>query len=171
MSKVEKSDHYKEIVDLLLQGESSRAVSSYLKNEYNEDISFATINTYRKNHLNIKNRVNKKLIEKKKRKEIDDAIDKVVEQKFEVEECIEEAVDKGVVVRELLQLIISYGPEYFKNNIINNSELYPPTVFKLILEAAKQEHDWIKTDESEVNITLTGGSRLVEAINKSREKQ
>ena len=33
-TKIEKSSHYKEIVDLLLQGKSSRDVSNYLKKQY-----------------------------------------------------------------------------------------------------------------------------------------
>ena len=42
-TKIEKSSHYKEIVDLLLQGKSSRDVSNYLKKQYGEDIGYTAI--------------------------------------------------------------------------------------------------------------------------------
>ena len=52
-NKVVSSPHRDEIDKLLLRGESSRNVANYLKNQYNEIISYATINNYRKVHLNV----------------------------------------------------------------------------------------------------------------------
>ena len=81
-SKVETSSHYNEIVELLVAGYSARYVSNYLDDEYNEKISHVALNNYKKNNLNVKAAVKKKIIEKekeKKQKSIDDAVDKKVE--------------------------------------------------------------------------------------------
>lgn len=67
-SKVEKSEHFNEIVDLLLSGFSGRYVSDYLLNEYDEKISHVAINKYKKNNLNVNAEVKKKLIKEEKKK-------------------------------------------------------------------------------------------------------
>lgn len=67
-NKVVSSPHRDEIDKLLLRGESSRNVANYLKNQYNEIISYATINNYRKVHLNVTKEA-KKIYNKKRLKE------------------------------------------------------------------------------------------------------
>ncbi len=54
---VEKSPHYEEIIDLLLQNKSTRDISKYLKDEYGEEIGHNAINNYRRNHLKLDERV------------------------------------------------------------------------------------------------------------------
>lgn len=66
-NKVVSSPHRDEIDKLLLDGESSRNVANYLKNQYNEIISYATINNYRKVHLNVTKEA-KKIYNKKRLK-------------------------------------------------------------------------------------------------------
>jgi len=43
---VEKSTHYKEILNMINNGLSTRNISNYLATEYNEIISHATINNH-----------------------------------------------------------------------------------------------------------------------------
>lgn len=66
-NKVMSSPHRDEIDKLLLEGESSRNVADYLENQYNEIISYGTINNYRKVHLNVTKEA-KKIYNKKRLK-------------------------------------------------------------------------------------------------------
>ena len=52
-SAVEKSEHRDEIDDLLLDGNSPRFVSTFLKDKYSESISHTAINNYKKKYLEI----------------------------------------------------------------------------------------------------------------------
>ena len=63
-SKVETSQHFNEIVDLLVAGYNGRYVSDYLQNKYNEKITHTTLNKYKKDNLNVKAAVKQKIIEK-----------------------------------------------------------------------------------------------------------
>lgn len=49
--KVERSIHRDEIEDMLHKGYSSRTISKYLQDRYNENISHVAINTHKQNHL------------------------------------------------------------------------------------------------------------------------
>lgn len=50
-SKVAQSIHYNEIMDKIREGWSSRKISRWLKDEYDEDIGHGAISSYRKNHI------------------------------------------------------------------------------------------------------------------------
>ena len=185
--KIVSSTHYNEIVDMLLDGYSPRDVSNHLKNEYSESISYRSIHNFKKENLNIKEKVNteynkrKKEKEKeekrKKEKEIKKNLEKVskeaIEEKVEtiekVEAKVKTAINKGVTIRELLNLMISDGPTVWKL-VLSDPEISSDTKMKLILEAGKQEKDWIKNDNTiEIN-NYNGLSGLANALSKSKER-
>ena len=104
-SKVEASPHYNEIVDLLVAGYSGRYVSDYLLTEYNEKISHASLNKYRKNNLNVKAAVKQKIIEKEKTKRREKsqkksakAAEKGIEQEAEKQFQAQESLDRKSTV-------------------------------------------------------------------------
>lgn len=148
-SKVEQSPHFNEIVDLLLEGWSSRKVSSYLKEQYDEDIGYNAVNTYRKNHLNVDAAVNNEM-EKEKLKL---AVEKETARKTKAQKHFEKAVQKGVSTRKLLQVIISDGPELWEQ-LLNDDTISLDVKVKLVLQASKQEQDWVKNDESNVEVNI-----------------
>jgi hypothetical protein len=61
----ENSKHRDKIDDLLLEGNSSRFISNYLKEEYGELISHAAINRYKNKHLDVNKDVGVKYQSKK----------------------------------------------------------------------------------------------------------
>ena len=113
-SAVERSEHRDEIDDLLLDGNSPRFVSSYLKNEYNESISHTAINNYKKKHLNIvkeaaidytrKKSKEAKLIQKDKnsKKKKDKAVKKVSSDLEKLDEIIEDSFKTQIDIDRLV---------------------------------------------------------------------
>ena len=175
--KIIDSTHYNEIVKLLLDGYSPKYVSNYLKNEYGESIGYRTIHNFRKSNLNIDEKVNQEFNKRKKEKEAKKDIDKKTEVAIEnrvkkleeVESDIKTAINKGVNIRELLNLMITDGPTVWKL-VLSDPEISSDTKMKLILEAGKQEKDWIKNDNTiEIN-NYNGLSGLANALSKSKER-
>ena len=80
--KVEVSPHYDEIIDLLLDGKSSREVSAYLKKEYGEVIGHNAISNYKRNHMKLEEKVEaeaNRLLAKKTAEVVDDSVKKKAE--------------------------------------------------------------------------------------------
>lgn len=166
--KIKNSIHYNEIVQLLLEGKSSRYVSDYLQNEYNESIGHAVINNFRKDELDIKNKVNKKF-QKKVEEQVKAKAENKIRNDVQVKADIETAVNKGVNTRELLQLMIESGPQIWKQ-ILTDKSIGSEEKMKLILQASRQELDWIKEDSVNVEVDLNANlSNLGEMIRKGVE--
>ena len=144
-SKVEKSPHYKEIVDLLLQGQSSRTVSDYLKNTYNEDIGYGAINSFRNKHLDIEAEV--------KTRELTRSIQKRAEIEGDVEVAKEEAIHKLSQALHVLEFFFgTYGEEAIIT-MMKDAEVKSDSKLNLLLRAIKYYLDFYKDDKPECNIT------------------
>ncbi|MBQ2654686.1 MAG: hypothetical protein IJF83_14120 [Methanobrevibacter sp.] len=188
-NKVEKSPHYNEIIDLLVAGYSGRYVSSYLEDEYNEKISHAALNRYKKNKLNIKAAVKKKIIENEKEKQEKikksqetaraNAIDREVEKEIQAQESIEIAADyRYRDVKKLDDLISEAESITVDLDISPNDEKYDPykerslkiKYKKLALDAMRLKYDLIDEDELTVNVEDENVVRLADSIEKSRQK-
>lgn len=166
--KIHDSIHYNEIVKLLLEGKSSRYISDYLKTEYEENITHATINNFKKEELDIKNKVNKKF-QKKVEEQVKAKAENKIRNDVQVEADIETAVNKGVGTRELLQLMIESGPQIWKQ-VLTDKSIGSEEKMKLILQASRQELDWIKEDSVNVEVDLDANlSNLGEMIRKGVE--
>lgn len=149
-SKVERSEHFNEIVDLLLAGESNRSVANYLENEYGESISHATIARYRKNNLNVTEAVNNEMEKKKLKAKVNEE----VEKKEKAQSAFENAVANGVGVRELLQIIISDGDMLWRD-LLRDPEVKSDVKVKLVMQAMREEREWIKEEPgTEVNVNM-----------------
>lgn len=194
-SKIETSPHFNEIVDLLLAGYSGRYVSDYLKNEYDEIISYKALNNYKKNKLNVKAAVKKKVIEKQKKKkknqkskavtnEQQEAIDKNIEKLADKEISANESFEAAVNIRydnvNKIQKIISQAGKHEID--LSNFEKIPPKdrdyyketeilikIKKLELEAIQVLDEQLDDDSFEENLT-EGILGLAESIEKSRQK-
>lgn len=179
-SKVETSPHYNEIVELLVAGHSGRYVSNYLENEYDEKISYVALNNYKKNNLNVKAAVKKKIIEKekeKKQKPIDDAVGKKVESELQAQETFEIAADYRFKDIQKLDDLISQA-EDIEIYLDIRDENYNPykeqslrlKMKKLGLDAIKLKYELIDEEELNVNVQNENIIGLAESIEKSRQK-
>lgn len=168
-SKVESSPHFKEIVDLLLSGFSGRYVSDYLDTHYDESISHVSLNNYKKNNLNVKAGVRKKLMEReneKKRKQkqqVDKVTTEIAEQEIAKQESYNNVVDLNVKnfdkIQDLVEIsdkidLLGALQDYRYSNDFD-SEKYVELIIKikkLGLDANKQIMDMFDDNEFNVNI-------------------
>ena len=164
---VEKSTHYKEILNMINNGLSTRNISNYLATEYNEIISHATIN----NHIKkIKSNVRSKYWERKN------------ERKKEFDKIVTKKVSDIETLDDLLGLI--------HNTPINFEDLEPNEELSvkdsltlkiklksLIPNIIKAKYDYIGVDNQEdrdMTIRIVGmvkdkDGNLVEATQKQED--
>lgn len=148
-TKIEKSSHYKEIVDLLLQGKSSRDVSNYLKKQYGEDIGYTAISRFRKNKLDVESEAKTRHLMKQKT----EAIQKQAEIESDVVASKEEMVVQFQNALEILQLFHPYMSKWVKE-LDEDIELSVDKKVKLGLDAIKQELNVWKDEKPEVNVAI-----------------
>lgn len=185
-SKIESSPHYNEIVDMLVAGYSGRQVSDYLSNQYNEKITHATLNKYRKDNLNVKAAVRQKIIEdeKEKRKKTiqktaEKAIQKEAEKEIQANESFEIATDYRFKDIKKLDNVISNSENIHidLDNINVEPDKYDPykeielkiKLKKLGLDAMRLKYELIDEDEMDVTLHTDYVERLCEAFDTSRE--
>ena len=156
-SKVELSPHFEEIVDLLLQGESGRNISNYLKNQYNEEIGFNSINTYRRNHIKLEDKVIREVDRR-----LNEKTQKVASKKVDQIEHIEESTNAivGATANQLEGLInvgANFGEDYIsmkKAMVDPNSKVSEKDVADMSYKANRLYFDYIKHDESNVEVNV-----------------
>ena len=158
-SKVELSPHFNEIVDLLLSGHSTRFVSNYLENEYNEKISYVALSKYKKNKLNVKAEAKKKILEKEKEKLIKKNVKKAATKEAKAELSIEAATSyltrnyERVATEDidLLQALEDYkkSPDFDEGKYLS----LKIQVQKLRLDHMKFETDLLEDNTLQVNVT------------------
>lgn len=176
-SKIETSSHYNEIVDLLVAGYSGRYVSDYLENQYNEKISYVSLNKYKKEKLNVKAAVKQKIIEKEKEK----ATAKQAEKEINARESFEVATDYRFKDIQKLDTLISQADDIqldLDNINIWDEQKYDPykeqnlkiKMKELGLKALKLKYELIDEEELNVNIQDDRIIGLAESIEKSRQK-
>lgn len=171
-SKVETSSHYNEIVELLVAGYSGRYVSDYLEKEYGEKITHATLNKYKKDKLNVKAAVRKKILEKEKEKQIN--------KEVQGQETFEVAADYRFKDIQKLDVLIQQAESI---NLDLDAEPYDPEKYDpykeqnlklklkdLGLKALKLKYELIDEDELNVNIQDDRVIGLAESIERSRQK-
>ena len=194
-SKVEASPHYNEIGDLLVAGYSGRYVSDYLLTEYNEKISHASLNKYRKNNLNVKAAVKQKIIEKEKTKRreksqkksakaAEKGIEQEAEKQFQAQESFEIAADYRFKDIKKLDDLISQAESI---NLDLDEQPYDPEnhdpykeqknklkLKELGLKAIKLKYELIDDDETTVNIVNENNDfdddLIEELINETHSK-
>ena len=177
-SKVETSSHYNEIVELLVAGYSPRYVSNYLDDEYNEKISHVALNNYKKNNLNVKAAVKKKIIEKEKEKK--QIVSKKVESELQAQETFEIAADYRFRDIQKLDDLISQA-EAINIDLDErpwDEDKYDPykeqnlklKMKKLGLDAIKLKYELVDEEELNVNVQSENVIGLAESIEKSRQK-
>ena len=115
MSKVESSLHFNEIVKLLSSGKGGTFVSEYLEREYGEKISPPTLNTYKRENIQDKQKITQ---------ELDNIIEESSQEQILKEETAEE--DKQLTWK-------ATGKQLF--GLLNVSEGYEESVKKMEEEA------------------------------------
>lgn len=160
-SAVEKSEHRSEIDDLLLDGQSPRNVSNYLKTKYDESISHTAINNYKKKHLNVEKEAaiiyNQKVSEKKKNK----AVKKSVSDLEKLDQIIEDSLNTKIDIERL---------EDDMNVDQARVEDLKLKKRKQAIDAINVKNNILKNDDTQIDVNITAGfGELADAIKKSRE--
>lgn len=171
-SKVESSPHFEEIVDLLLQGESGRNVSAYLKNQYNEDIGFNAINVYRRKHIKLEDKVISEVDKRLSEKTV-----KVASDKVDSLERIEENTNRVVEVTAVqLQGLLSVGANFpsdyeaMKNAVHDpESKVSEKDVADMSWKANKLSLEFIKNQETNVEVNIENNLSTLFDNDKQRE--
>lgn len=194
-SKIEASPHFNEIVDLLLSGFSGRYVSDYLDTQYDESISHVSLNKYKKNNLNVKAGVRKKIMERKKQKkqeqsakltksQRDKVTNEIAEQEINKQESYNNVVDFNVKNFDKIQNLVELSDRIdllgalqdYKYSNDFDSEKYVELIIKikkLGLDANKQIMGMF--DDNELNVNVNNLSDLFDedemrGIIEDREK-
>lgn len=190
-NKVVSSPHRDEIDKLLLEGESSRNVADYLKNQYDEIISYATINNYRKVYLNVtkeakqiynakklkesqkkskqkpKKSIDQKSSEKKSRSRVDKKAQKLVGNIEELDHIISEMNDVNLEIDETLSKSEEIDPIKLLQFKLRCKELE--------IKAIKIKYNILKDDDSSpvihvnINEKLDRLKRIEHYVNNSDE--
>lgn len=177
-SKVEKSLHYKEIVELLLQGQSTRTISDYLKNTYNEDIGYGAINRFRNNHLNIAYEVKvreltkqkqqqqlQKKREEQKQKKQEEQKQEAIFERAEIGSDVVVAKEKAInKLTQALHILEFFFGNYGKDAIIglmSDDDVKQDSKVNLLLRAVKYYLDFYKDEKAEVNVNVPSFHELL----------
>ena len=179
-SKVESSPHFEEIVELLLQGESGRSISNYLKDEYDEDIGFNAINVYRRKHIRMEERVEAELNRRAEEKEKDDALThRAVQKQADIKESVEQSSNSVAStiadnMSKVAKVAANFVDDYDKaKRDAGNPDIKNVTykdVANLSLQANKLYNEYFKQDETNFEINLNEGfEELEDALKRSRE--
>lgn len=189
-NKVESSPHFNEIVKRLSEGESSRNVSAWLENTYNEKISHAALNRYKSRNIKMEDRVeaelNKRAKKKKKKskkksepnKKVHSQIEKEVQRQADIieetEETIQSVAETIATNMEGVAKVAAQFPERFEQACHDasdpDSNVTSKDVARLSLDANKLYNEYFKQDETNFEINLNEGfEELEDVLKKSRE--
>lgn len=185
-SKIESSPHFNEIVDLLLAGQTTRFVSDYLLNEYNEKISHVALSKYKKNKLNIKAAAKKKLFEKEKEKLIKQNAKKTATKEAKAELSIEAATSyltrnyerveqfiESTAGIDIIQALKDYkkSPDYDESKYLD----FIIKLQKIKLDYMKYETDLLEDNTLNVNVNneedLFDEAEIMRILNEESELQ
>ena len=185
-SKIESSPHFNEIVDLLLAGQTTRFVSDYLLNEYNEKISHVALSKYKKNKLNIKATAKKKLFEKEKEKLIKQNAKKTATKEAKAELSIEAATSyltrnyerveqfiESTAGIDIIQALKDYkkSPDYDESKYLD----FLIKLQKIKLDHMKYETDLLEDNTLNVNVNneedLFDEAEIMRILNEESELQ
>lgn len=168
-SAVERSEHRDEIDDLLLEGKSPRFVSTWLKDTYNESISYVSIYNYRKNKLNVTEEAVKIYHQRREKEKKAEETSKNKKQK---------KVRKVVSDLEKLDFIIedSYNININIERLEHDPEADQIQVEKLKLQKRKQGIDAInaKTNilkQEDTNVEINVGEVKVNLMERIKQKR
>lgn len=154
-SKVENSPHHEEIHQLLLEGKSSRWISKYLEEEYNEVIGYWAIYSYQKRNINLEDQTIEEVNKRKRNKKKTEA---AVKEKADLQEKIEASdnyvISQGADNLEGILDVAKNFPEDYKNlKAAADDEDSPVTkkdVANMSFKANKLFYDFIKSNDMKI---------------------
>lgn len=162
-SKVERSKHYDEIIEMLTAGKSSRAISKHLKEAHNESISNATISRFKKNKYNKMiiaeaNRIRKK----------NETVNNT--DTFVTVDCVETVGNQFNKLLKLNNRALEILNEKLYDNTLNDKELIT-YAFKCVELTAKysfkQYFDLEHVHNIEENKTISNSAGLAAAVREA----
>lgn len=152
--KVESSEHYAEIHELLLKGKSPRWISNYLKNEYDEIIGYSAIYNYQKKNINIEEQT----IEEVNRRATEKAVKEKADTQEQIFETTNYVISQGAENLEGILDVAKNFPRDYKEvrTAISDpdSKVSEKDVAELSYKANKLYLDFIKKQDTNVEVNV-----------------
>lgn len=154
-SKVENSEHFVEIHELLLQGKSPRWISQYLEKEYDETISRGSLYRYKEKNIRLEDKTIEEVNKRKRNKKKTEA---TVKEKADLQEKIEASdnyvISQGADNLEGILDVAKNFPEDYKNmKEAAKDDENPVTekdVANMSFKANKLFYDFIKSNDMKI---------------------
>ena len=167
MSAVELSPHYLEILKLMLNNKSSRYISKYLLDNYNEKISHVTLSKFKKNNVDIADLIQQieaqqgiikegkidVITDGKYDEEIIEVVNDKIRTNKEAQKLIINEINEGIDVLNLVRngLSISEDADVF-NKFFTSDDVTLKDKMDMTIKLAKLEMDWQKSNDTNINI-------------------
>ena len=168
-NKVLTSPHFNEIHERLCRGESGRSVSEWLEKTYNENISFAAMNRYKKNYIKMEEKVeveaNKILAEETTEVIVQENVDKKVNAEIETRTV---ATEIGEVLIGMTKVAKNFPDDYedMKKAAKNpDSPVTEKDVAQMSYNAGKTIEDYSKSQDTNVEVNVNS---LTASFNKDK---
>lgn len=156
-NKVEISEHREEIHTKLLQGDSCRSISKYLKDTYDEDIGYGAIYSYSKKHIKIEEEISQRVNEKLAA-ENEKAIEKEVNTQVNIHQKNDAVIEVNAENMIGVMKVAGQLNDEFEKAC---DEAADPTcntthkdTAKIALDANKVVNDFYKTQENNIELNL-----------------
>ena len=154
MGVIEESEHYLEILQLILKGNSSRSIERHLLNTYGEKISNVTISKFRKDNLDIQDLIQQ--VEMQQHLISDGKIqlvDNQIQQDKLAEQMVIKEVNAGIDVLNFIRggLMIADDINLFET-FFNSSDISLKDKTQLAVQLSKLDLDWRKNNDPDINI-------------------
>ena len=163
MGVIDESPHYLEILKLMLDNKSGRWISQYLDDNYNEKISYGSINYFKKNNLDIAGLIqqieSQQLIKDGVIDDINNDADiiEVIDNKITVnnesDKLIVNKINRGVNVLNLVRdgiAVFKDADIYYE--FFNSDDISLKDKMDMGLKLMRLELDWNKSTDTNINI-------------------
>ena len=180
MGLVDSSPHYLEILQMMLNKVSGRDIEQYLWDNYQEKISYSTLNKFKSDNADIAALIRQVELQQKT---IEDGKVAIVEDKIErdnqAQEMIIKEINKGINVLNFIRGGLEIADQQDLFETFFNDETIPlKEKIQVAIQLAKLDLDWLKSDDTNIDVNIDNNlnsfvddSEVVRFINESEAKE
>lgn len=180
MGLVDSSPHYLEILQMMLNKVSGRDIEQYLWDNYQEKISYSTLNKFKRDNADIAALIRQVELQQKT---IEDGKVAIVEDKIErdnqAQEMIIKEINKGINVLNFIRGGLEIADQQDLFETFFNDETIPlKEKIQVAIQLAKLDLDWLKSDDTNIDVNIDNNlnsfvddSEVVRFINESEAKE
>ena len=180
MGLVDSSPHYLEILQMMLNKVSGRDIEQYLWDNYQEKISYSTLNKFKRDNADIATLIRQVELQQKT---IEDGKVAIVEDKIErdnqAQEMIIKEINKGINVLNFIRGGLEIADQQDLFETFFNDETIPlKEKIQVAIQLAKLDLDWLKSDDTNIDVNIDNNlnsfvddSEVVRFINESEAKE